>query len=229
MKKNESNDIKKRIPSIHQIIHISIIFVMFFGLGGCGTKKKVTMDEVSLDPAQQNIHDWRALVQENMNSLESEKLEVVNVFFNRFDFVDDSILWRKNDYWATPIEMLTKGGGDCEDFAIAKYFTLRELDVADEKMRITYVIAKNLKQPHMVLSYYSYPSADPLILDSLVMAIYRGSTRVDLVPVYSFNVNGLWLTQKNHSKRLRGAEGLSLWQDLQKRFNQEAIAAPLDR
>lgn len=229
MENNEPNDLEKGENSIYQIVLIAIIFVTVFCLGGCGTKRKVAIDEVSLDPAQQNISDWRTLIQKNKNSLESEKLEVVNVFFNRFDFVDDWILWGRNDYWSTPIEMLTKGGGDCEDFAIAKYFTLRELDVADEKMRITYVIAENVKQPHMVLSYYPHPSADPLILDSLVMAIYTGSTRVDLVPVYAFNANGLWLTQKQRSKRLRGAEGLSLWQDLQRRFNQEAIAAPLDR
>ena len=229
MENKESNIIRKRTFSISQICLISIVFAALLSLGGCGTKKKVTIDEVSLDPAHQNIVDWHTLMKENKNSLESEKLEVVNVFFNRFDFVDDWVYWRRNDYWATPIEMLTKGGGDCEDFAIAKYFTLRELDVADEKMRITYVIAKNLKDPHMVLSYYSYPSADPLILDSLVMTIHRGSTRVDLVPVYAFNVNGLWLTQKQKSKRLRGAEGLSLWQDLQRRFKQEAVAAPLGR
>lgn len=229
MENKGSNYLEKWQFSIFQIILISIVLVLSFCLSGCGTKKKVAIDEVSLDPSRQNIADWRSLIKKNKNSLESEKLEIVNVFFNRFDFVDDWTLWNRSDYWSTPTEMLTKGGGDCEDFAIAKYFTLRELDVADEKMRITYVIAENVKQPHMVLSYYSHPSADPLILDSLVMAIYTGSARVDLVPVYAFNVNGLWLTQKKHSKRLRGAEGLSLWQDLQRRFNQEAVAAPLDR
>lgn len=229
MENKESNIIRKRTTSIYQICLISIVFVTLFSLGGCGSKKKVAIDEGSLDPVHQNIADWHTLIQENRNSLESEKLEVVNVFFNRFDFVDDWVFWGRNDYWATPIEMLIKGGGDCEDFAIAKYFTLRELDVADEKLRITYVIAKNVKDPHMVLSYYSYPSADPLILDSLVMEIYKGSQRMDLIPVYAFNVNGLWLTQKQRSKKLRGAEGLSLWQDLQRRFNQEAVAAPLDR
>lgn len=228
MQNSESNYLGKYIFSTYQILLLPIIITILFSLGGCSAKKKIDMDAISLDPTQQNISDWRTLIQNNKNSLEYEKIEVVNTFFNRFDFVDDWSLWGRNDYWSTPLEMLTKGGGDCEDFAIAKYFTLRELNVADEKLRITYVIAKQLTDPHMVLSYYSHPSADPLILDSLVMEIYTGSTRVDLVPVYSFNANGLWLTQKKRSKRLRGSEGLSLWQDLQSRFNQEAIATPLD-
>ena len=42
------------------------------------------------------------------------------------------------DYWATPVESLRKGEADCEDYAIAKYFTLRQLGVADDKLRITY-------------------------------------------------------------------------------------------
>ena len=132
-------------------------------------------------------------------------------------------------YWATPLEMLVSNGGDCEDFATAKYFTLRQLDIPDEKLRLVYVKSLKLKQPHMVLSYYAEPTTAPLILDNLIRTILFASQRTDLIPVYSFNAQGLWLTKEERSERLGGAERLSLWQALQSRFNQEVLAAPLSK
>ena len=79
----------------------------------------------------------------------------------------------------------------------------------------------------VVLSFYRVPNAEPLILDSLVDAILPSSKRRDLLPIYSFNGGGLWLTRRQSSDRLRGSDNLSLWRELQQRFTQEAIAAPL--
>ena len=204
-------------------------------LNGCGAKRKVPEEtiriepvkQLEVDPAQQRIAQWHALMQEKRYAAEMEKLESVNSFFNQLEFVDDLTHWGKEDYWAMPQEMLSSGGGDCEDFATAKYFTLRQLEIPDVKMRLTYVKAMQLKQPHMILSYYAEPDADPLILDSLVRTIRSASERSDLIPVYSFNGQGLWLAKKQRSDRVGGAERLSLWQDLRLRFSQEAIAAPL--
>ena len=60
-----------------------------------------------------------------------EKLYSINRFFNRFDFVDDLVHWNEKDYWATPIEFISTGAGDCEDYTIAKYFSLIELGVPE--------------------------------------------------------------------------------------------------
>ena len=150
-----------------------------------------------------------------------------NIFFNKLKFVDDLEHWGKEDYWATPQEMLVSNGGDCEDFATAKYFTLRNLKIPDEKMRLTYVKSLKLKKTHMVLSFYQESTAEPLVLDSLVDAILFASKRPDLIPIYSFNGQGYWLTRKQSSDRLGGSDKLSLWQELRQRFSQEAIAAPI--
>src|SRR3972149_8628999 len=128
---------------------------------------------------------------------EQEKLEFVNNFMNQTRFIDDLAHWGKEDYWATPIEFLSTNGGDCEDFSIAKYFTLRALGVPDDKLRITYV--KELviyNQAHMVLAYFPSPDAEPLILDNINPTIRPASNRTDLLPVYSFNGSGLWLGEK---------------------------------
>jgi len=204
-----------------------VVFLLF--ISGCGAKKKVSEEAVTLNAGQQRIAAWHALMKEKHDAPEMEKLKSVNDFFNQLEFVDDLSHWGKDDYWSTPQEMLVSNGGDCEDFATAKYFTLRRLNIPDEKLRLTYVKSLKLKQPHMVLSYYAEPTTDPLILDNLVNTILFASQRTDIIPVYSFNSQGLWLTRKQNSERLGGAERLSLWQALQSRFSQEVLAAPLPK
>jgi predicted transglutaminase-like cysteine proteinase len=172
---------------------------------------------------------WRDLIEhERDRDLRvPDKLAAVNDFFNRLEFVDDLAHWRRRDYWATPIEFLGSAGGDCEDFAIAKYFTLLELGVPESRLQITYVKATALNQAHMVLAYYAHPGADPLVLDNLVAEILPGSSRADLVPVYSFNGQGLWLSRaRGRGKRVGDVDRLSLWQDLMLRLDSPAPAPP---
>lgn len=211
----------KRTVSVVILVAVSLF------MSGCGTKREAPEGAAELDSGRGRIEDWYALIKKQSDSPEMEKLQSVNNFFNRMEFVDDAIHWGKEDYWSTPQEMLISNGGDCEDFATAKYFTLRHLNVPDEKMRLTYVKSLKLNQSHMVLSYYPEPTAEPLVLDNLVAAILVASQRMDLIPVYSFNARGVWLTRKQSSSRLGGTERMSLWQELQSRFSREILAAPL--
>ena len=72
--------------------------------------------------------DWQQLITENQGLTEQEKLNRVNEFFNaNIQFIDDQVLWDSKDYWTTPLETLSKGGDDCKDYAIAKYFTVKDL------------------------------------------------------------------------------------------------------
>ena len=126
------------------------------------------------------------------------KLRALNDFFNRrIQSRDDLALWGQVDYWASPLEMLEKGAGDCEDFAIAKYFSLVALGMPVARLRMVYVRAQiggpgGAVQAHMVLAYYAAPNAEPLILDSLIGDVRPASRRPDLSPVFSFNSEGLW-------------------------------------
>lgn len=171
--------------------------------------------------AQTRILAWRRLVENSKNLPIAEKLKVVNDFFNQLDFVSDIKHWGKEDYWATPIEFLATNGGDCEDFTIAKYFTLRELGVPDEKLRLVYVKALTLNQHHMVLAYYLKPTSIPVILDNLDRELQPASKRNDLKPIYSFNAKNLWLAkEKGRGQLVGGSSRLSLWTDLNNRFAQ---------
>ena len=161
---------------------------------------------------------WEAMVWANVYQSTPVKLKAVNDFFNRLNFETDQQHWHREDYWATPFETLASNGGDCEDFAIAKYFTLRQLGIPARQMRITYVKALKQNQPHMVLTYYP-DEGEPLVLDILVGDMLPASQRKDLVPVYSFNAEGLWAARTRGSDhRLGNASDISMWRDLQMRM-----------
>jgi predicted transglutaminase-like cysteine proteinase len=150
---------------------------------------------------------------------ESASMRLVNTFFNQVPYFTDMQHWSLIDYWATPTEMLGSFGGDCEDYSIAKYLSLKEVGVPIEKLRITYVRAVRLGEAHMVLAYYPTPDADPLILDNLVGDIKPASQRTDLEPVYSFNDDDLWIT--GGATRKGGASHVRLWRDLLEKLAKE--------
>ena len=176
--------------------------------------------------ARKRLLAWQELLRTDRADSDRAKIERVNRFFNRLNFVDDALHWHKADYWATPVEFLASEGGDCEDFAIAKYFTLLDLGIDEHKLTLTYVKALKLNQAHMVLTYYPSPRAEPLVLDNLVEAILPSSERTDLLPVYSLNGSGLWLArQRGRGKMVGDSSRLQRWQEMlarmTKEFNQE--------
>ena len=124
------------------------------------------------------------------------QLQAVNQFFNaRIEFATDEQAWGQADYWASPLEALAKGRGDCEDYAIAKYFSLGAAGMPVARLRLVYVRAQlddGLAQAHMVLAYRPPGGGDLQILDNLVDAVLPAAQRSDLEPVFSFNSEGLW-------------------------------------
>lgn len=170
--------------------------------------------------------DWRRLLLDSREMGETEKIHRINDFFNhtvRYD--TDQNIWGQNDYWATPLETLALARGDCEDYAIAKYFSLINLGVPLQKLRIVYVkitisdFSGRHQEPHMVLAYYKTPEGEPLILDSLNGEILSASQRPDLKPIFSFNSAGVWFGTGN----LATQSNLSRWQDLLKRVHAEGF------
>ena len=170
---------------------------------------------------------WFNVMDKASGQDEKQQLQQVNRFFNLFRFVDDIKLWGQSNYWATPMEFIGVNGGDCEDFSIAKYFTLLQLGIPEEKMRITMVKANTLEQYHMVLAYYETPSSIPLILDNLDKQIKSATKRTDLLPVYSFNGKQLWLNKEKGRGVLAGsATRLKKWNDLNQRLGVNRLRLP---
>lgn len=123
---------------------------------------------------------------------EMAKLNGVNDFFNQTPYASDKETWGISDYWATRYEFLGKDRGDCEDYVIAKYFTLKELGVPTSKLFMTYAKSLKYKTAHMVLTYYATPRSEPLILDNYNFKILPASQRDDLIPIYSFSGDELF-------------------------------------
>lgn len=197
-----------------------LCFVAAFA-GGLGIDARVLKKIEALygGDARVRVETWDELVKNNADRPVEEKLETVNRFFNAVEFTSDQAHWGKKDYWATPIEFLGTNAGDCEDFSVAKYFTLRELGVPMDKLRLTYVKAVKLNQAHMVLTYYPTPGSEPMVLDNLVPEIRPASRRKDLVPVYSFNGDGLWLAkERGKGQKVGGSDRISHWKELKRRM-----------
>jgi predicted transglutaminase-like cysteine proteinase len=151
--------------------------------------------------AERTVAELRDLLARLQSLDDLMRLDAVNSFVNRrVAFSDDTVVWGQNDYWASPLETFARGQGDCEDYAIAKYFALLASGMPTERLRLVYVRAivsggfgrPGLVQPHMVLAYYVDNGADPIILDNPVPDIRPASRRADLTPVFSFNSAGLW-------------------------------------
>lgn len=174
------------------------------------------------------LERWDQLVATENQRPPTEQIKLVNQFFNKnLRYTEDLVLWKKSDYWATPLETLGVRAGDCDDYAIAKYLTLLRMGMPTENLRLIYVRAQvggaqsKIFQAHMVLGYYPQPDAVPLIMDSLVSSIEPATERPDLHPVFSFNSEGLWVG--NQQTAADPTARLSRWRDLLARVQEEGF------
>lgn len=185
---------------------ISILFIIvlfMFSLTNAGNddffidKKTISQVEKKYGTfAKNRVHSLIKLMNSLKNAPEDKKLLEVNNFFNKVRYQSDLKTWGEKDYWATRMEFLGKDKGDCEDYATAKYFTLKELGVSESKMYLSYVTATKQKVAHMVLTYFKTKRSMPLVLDNYNKKILPANKRPDLIPIYSFNAQALYLAKQ---------------------------------
>lgn len=174
--------------------------------------------------ARERLLAWQALVKRQGNAPELHRLRRINKFLNRTPFVEDRDHWLQEDYWATPAQFLASNGGDCEDYAVAKLFSLQGARIDPDKLRMMYVTATEIDAPHMVLLYRANPEDHPLVLDNLTDRVMAARDRTDLIPVYSFNASGLWLNSTlEHGVKVRDQPGSALWSELLARIEDEGV------
>lgn len=182
------------------------------------------------DDTAQLVEQWHTEITRIQQLPERDKLERVNGFFNsRIRWVPDLEVWHQDDYWATPLELMGRRMGDCEDFAIAKYTMLVLAGVDVSRLRITYVKAQPRSPQgarataHMVLAYYPDTRGEPVVLDNIVKDIRPASQRTDLIPVYGFNSLGLWVGGAANPASTQPEAKLSRWRDLLRRAAGEGL------
>ncbi len=224
-----SNSLTSKWFSIITILLMIVTTCLYANKKGKLDKQKIisALGSNYGDRAVKRGQAWFRMIDKSYSLSESEKLQNVNRFFNYLRFTNDIKLWGESNYWATPIEFIGVNGGDCEDFAIAKYFTLLELGVPDKKMRIVMVKAVKLNQYHMVVAYYETPGSIPVILDNLDGQIKPATKRKDLVPVYSFNGKKLWLNKSKGQGVVAGkSKRLKRWTNLNQRLGVKNLRQP---
>lgn len=167
------------------------------------------------------------------------QINAINQFFNAIPFQSDNQTWGRQDYWASPAELLAKNAGDCEDYAVAKYISLIRLGLPPQRLKLAYVQIGNNDtdssqqyslataarqgrsglQSHMVLLYYEHESAVPWVLDNINATVLPVSQRSDLMPVYAFNDEDMWLLNGWQTAQSLGlAMRPASWLDIKKRM-----------
>ncbi|MBX3678525.1 MAG: transglutaminase-like cysteine peptidase [Rhodocyclaceae bacterium] len=218
------------LAAMRRLAALAAVFLLFQATIADVEKMLATLQRYG--GAESVFRDWRQLIDDSKSLEARDKLKRINEFFNRkLLFLDDIKVWGQTDYWATPLETLAKGQGDCEDFTIAKYFTLLSAGMPNEQLRLIYVKARiggpasNVTQAHMVLAWYETPDAEPLLLDNLITDIRPASRRPDLQPVFSFNSMGIWANPiAKGVPSSTGVGRLTRWQDLLNRAKAEGFA-----
>jgi predicted transglutaminase-like cysteine proteinase len=133
---------------------------------------------------------WRGVLRQFEGVPLKDKIIGVNRFFNTFPYRTDMWTYGQSDYWATPLEFL-KNGGDCEDYAIAKYMTLRLLGVPEERLRLAVVHDQLRNLAHAVLVVYAQDTA--LVLDNLTNAVLSHDRVTNYTPYYTVNATTQWV------------------------------------
>jgi len=136
------------------------------------------------------VRDWQKDVNKMQGQSMKDMVSGVNKLVNKTRYMVDQRNWGKSDYWATPVEFLQRGG-DCEDFAIAKYTALRSLGFPEERLRVAIVqdTVKNI--PHAVLVAYTDEGA--FILDNQIKTLVDAERKGRYRPIFSINREAWWL------------------------------------
>ncbi len=177
-----------------------LLFILFFLLqsnllGGeypDFTKKELWLIKQANRRDYNRIADYMKKLKKLQKLKKNEQLTRLNLYLNGLLPQYDSVVNQKEDYWETPKEFLRRGYGDCEDYAIIKYYSLIRLHFPKEKLFLTIVKEKHSAGNHMVLTYFEQNKTDPLVLDNLSFKILPLSQRSDLKAELFINETGVY-------------------------------------
>lgn len=230
--------LKRLAQPVHHLLIIPVLLVSLAISGGLFSRASIDfqrfhslIDSRFSSQRAQVSRNWEAMLRlAAQTESEQQKLDIVNQFVHQYvRYRTDQRLYGVEDYWASPLETLGQGLGDCEDYAILQYVSLRQAGISDDRLRLIYVNARiggprsNITQAHMVLGYYATPTSEPLILDSLIANIRPASERTDLAPVFSFNSEGLWAGGAT-SPAASATARLSRWRNVLEKIQQEGVS-----
>lgn len=158
----------------------------------------ISIEKNSGKIAKNRTIDYQEKINSIKNATKQKQLNVVNHYLNQLLPQYDDVIQNKEDYWATPKEFLATGYGDCEDYAIIKYFTLIKLGFNEKNLFITTVNEQYTGGYHMVLTYFKEKNKPPLVLDNLSFRILDLKTREDIKADIFTNSTGVYKMKHTH-------------------------------
>lgn len=133
--------------------------------------------------------NWSDFLEDQKGKSPREQIKAVNAYMNKTRYITDIVNWGMRDYWATPLEFARRNG-DCEDFAIAKFFSLLHLGFDNDDMRIVILKDHHIKAMHAVLVVRQ--GGDLLLLDNQIKALTNAEKVYHYDPIYSVNEDAWW-------------------------------------
>ena len=130
--------------------------------------------------------------------INSKSHKIINHYINRINPRYDAYNYKNEEYWASTFEFLSSAGGDCEDYVIAKMYSLKMLGIPTENMYMSAVKEKFTGGDHMVLALHVDKNSSFLLLDNLSTKVLPISTRVDLNLLFMFNEFGFYKLKNNN-------------------------------
>lgn len=178
------------------------------------------------DNGDNRVSRWRELFSKVRDMSDIEKVKTVNGFFNELEYGEDSAVWGEGDYWSVPEEFLAKGVGDCEDFALSKYCTLVAMGIEENSLYLSCVSVMPGKTRHMVLCYAPAGERETMVLDNISLRMMPLSARTDLIPIYNFNREGLYIPQQRGKRGtpLGSSVPMAKWHDYLEKIEKSATA-----
>ncbi len=147
-------------------------------------------DQMQTQAGSPRVQVWKSSIQNLKGKSIAEQVKGVDEYINNVRYVEDNRNYSKSDYWATPMEFFSKGG-DCEDYAIAKYASLRALGFSADQMRIAIVQDKVKNVPHAILIVYTDEGA--FVLDNQEKRTKKADQVARYKPIFSINSTNWWL------------------------------------
>lgn len=137
-----------------------------------------------------SMDNWRSFLAFLKDKPVDRQIAEINSYMNKSPYITDIVNWHVPDYWES-IRQFFSRDGDCEDYAIAKYLSLKELGFDTDKMRIVVVQDTSLNVPHalLVVTY----RGKRLILDNQIPYVAREKAVLHYRPFYSINEHAWWL------------------------------------
>jgi len=135
------------------------------------------------------VQSWQTMIRHQRGKRQADQLRTVNRFINQWRYRSDQYNYATSDYWASPAEFFSRSG-DCEDYAIAKYVTLRQMGFDAEQLRM--VVVKDLRRDlaHAVLA--AYVDGEIYILDNVTSEVRLQAAVTEYAPYYSVNERSRW-------------------------------------